>query len=103
MAGSQEKREGGAFGDARWIEHAVRGAEDLKQAMTAAAESAFQVAGSSAEDLKKTVTETADSALQSAGSSLSWVFSASSETLEQSKVRCVFLLEFPSFALVLIS
>ncbi|WOK94927.1 hypothetical protein Cni_G03632 [Canna indica] len=80
------KGAGGAGGETRWVEHAVRGAENLKQAATAAAESAFLIAGSSAEDLKKTVSSAADTAMQSAGSSLSLAVSASSERLEEAKV-----------------
>ncbi|XP_042431051.1 RGS1-HXK1-interacting protein 1-like isoform X1 [Zingiber officinale] len=81
----ENKGADGSSPAAPWIEHALRGAEDLKQAVTAAAETAFQVAGSSADEITKTVTSSAVSAMQSAGSSLSWAFLAYSETLDVAK------------------
>ncbi|RRT59896.1 hypothetical protein B296_00019086 [Ensete ventricosum] len=86
IARSPAKGAGGLAGEARWVEDALRGAEDLKQTVTAAAESAFQAAGSSAEDLKRSVTAAADSAFQSVASVLSRIVSDSSESLEEAKV-----------------
>ncbi|CAL9074199.1 unnamed protein product, partial [Musa textilis] len=60
----------------------------FKQTIAAAAESVFKVAGSFAEGHNKTVTTAAaDSVFQSADSALSWIVSASSEILEEAKVR----------------
>ncbi|CAL9047764.1 RGS1-HXK1-interacting protein 1-like [Musa acuminata AAA Group] len=87
IARSPAKGAGGLAGETRWVEDALRGAEDLKQTVTAAAESAFQAAGSSAEDLKRSVTAAADSAFQSVGSVLSRIVSDSSESLEEAKVK----------------
>lgn len=94
----EDKGAGGSGSAAPWIEHALRGAEDLKQAVTVAAETAFQVAGSSADEITKTVTSSTVSAMQLAGSSLSWAFSAYSETLDVAKVIRGFLNEKGKFS-----
>lgn len=104
IARSPAKGAGGLAGETRWVEDALRGAEDLKQTVTAAAESAFQAAGSSAEDLKRSVTAAADSAFQSVGSVLSRIVSDSSESLEEAKVRLgyrPFVPPFPSGLILL--
>ncbi|URD75591.1 hypothetical protein MUK42_34059 [Musa troglodytarum] len=81
VARTPPKETAGAFGEAQCV-------VDLKQTIAAAAESVFKVAGSFAEGHNKTVTTAAaDSVFQSADSALSWIVSASSEILEEAKVK----------------